>query len=214
MASYCVLWLRPCVALAYLIVRECERVYEARAPALDLVVDVLLGRPAPRAAAAAATRVARVGRRQEAVRRPEGERHVLQHERQQAQRVLRVLRREGVHVRVAVERAPEQPVQIAVHLQKSRTNIAQEYTVCWYRQGLLRIFCLILPGLVYYVFMYRCLYIWVQHVCMKGKYVHMLCVFLLNVMLVVGRQTKQYTYSLRAHRRTFFRTGTGRAPQL
>lgn len=70
----------------YLIIRNFERVYATRAPALDLVVAGLL-----RAAAAAATRVARVRRRQEAICRPEGERHMLQRERQQARRVLGVL---------------------------------------------------------------------------------------------------------------------------
>lgn len=105
---------------AYLVVRNFEGVHEARAPASAglvavAVVAAAVGLPT-RAASAVAARVARVRGRQEAVGRPEGEGHVLQRERQQARRVLGVLPREGAHVGVAVKRAAEQPVQIAVHL--------------------------------------------------------------------------------------------------
>lgn len=98
----------------YLVIGDLERIYEARAPTPDLVAIALSH---SRAAAADATRAAQVLRRQEAVRRPEGERHVLQRERQQARRVLRVLPRDGGHVDVAVEGPAEKAVQVTVYLR-------------------------------------------------------------------------------------------------
>lgn len=64
-----------------------------------------------------ALRVTRVRRGYEHIIRPEVERQVLQHERKQPLRVFRVLLREDLHVRVAIERASQQTVQVAVHLE-------------------------------------------------------------------------------------------------
>lgn len=85
------------------------------------------------AAAAAAHRVAGIGRGDETVRRPEGKGHDLQHEGQEARGVLWVFFGKGFHVRIAVERSTKKAVKVAVHLCTSSSLGVRQTIGFWPR---------------------------------------------------------------------------------